>query len=409
MVFTKKQEALLKTFKNGRLKRINILSGSVRSGKTWISLVLWAFWILTMPRDRAYLMAAKTITSLKRNCLDLLVALVGEANFSYSLSLKQGCLFGRTIFLEGASDARSEGKIRGLTLSGAYLDELTLFSEDFFVMLLSRLSEPNAKLFATTNPDNPRHFIKQKYLDRANELDLFVAEFLIDDNDFLPKDYIEGLKKEYTGVFYERFILGRWVAAEGIIYRMFADDTKKFLLDKPPDIAFASIGVDFGGNKSATAFSLVGFTKNLKETVVLDEFYVHEKINPAQLEDYFVRFVRKNQDKYRIYDAWCDNAETTLIRGLENAAAQNGLAICVRNAKKGAVVDRIRLVNSLMSHNRFRVLTHCVHTIDALANAVWDDKSLEDKRLDDGTLNVDSLDALEYAIEHYKNDLIDMG
>lgn len=408
MVFTKKQEALLKTFKSGGLKRMNILNGSVRSGKTWISLVLWAFWILTMPRDRAYLMAAKTITSLKRNCLDLLVSLVGEANFSYSLSLKEGCLFGRKIFLEGASDARSEGKIRGMTLSGAYLDELTLFSEEFFVMLLSRLSDPNAKLFATTNPDNPRHFIKHKYIDRAGELDLLVEEFLIDDNEFLPDEYIEGLKKEYTGVFYERFILGRWVAAEGVIYRLFADHSNNFLLEKPPDIAFATIGVDFGGNKSATAFSLVGFTKNLKEVVVLDEFYVKEKINPAQLEDYFIRFVQKNQKKYQIFDAFCDNAETTLIRGLENAAAQNGLSICVRNAKKEPVTDRIRLVNSLMSHGRFFLLSHCKYTQDALADAVWDEKCLEDKRLDDGTVNVDSLDALEYAIEHYKNDLIDM-
>ena len=95
MTFTKKQQELLKIFKSGKLKRLNILSGSVRSGKTWISLVLWAFWVLVSPKDRVYLMAAKTLTSLKRNCLDLLVSLVGEANFTYSLSLKQGRLFGR--------------------------------------------------------------------------------------------------------------------------------------------------------------------------------------------------------------------------------------------------------------------------------------------------------------------------
>ena len=75
MTFTKKQQELLKIFKSGKLKRLNILSGSVRSGKTWISLVLWAFWVLVSPKDRVYLMAAKTLTSLKRNCLDLLVSL----------------------------------------------------------------------------------------------------------------------------------------------------------------------------------------------------------------------------------------------------------------------------------------------------------------------------------------------
>lgn len=409
MIFTEKQQALLKIFKNGELRRINLLYGSVRSGKTWISLVLWAFWILTMPRDGRYLMAAKTLTSLKRNCLDLLVSLVGERNFTYSLSLKQGRLFGRRILLEGASDTRAEGKIRGLTLDGAYCDELTLFPEDFFTMLLSRLSQPGAKLFATTNPDSPQHFIKQKFIDRKKELDMLVVPFLIDDNTFLPPDYVAGLKKEYTGVFYERYILGRWVAAEGVIYKLFADHTEQFLLDEPPEIAFASVGVDFGGNQSATAFVLNGFTKGLREVVTLDEFYVKDRISPAELEEAFVGFLRENLKKYRIYDVWCDSAETTLIRGLENAAAKAGLPVTVRNALKGRITDRIRLFNALMSYGRYFILRRCGRTIDALCAAVWDETSIEDKRLDNGVLNVDSLDALEYATEYYRNDLIDMG
>lgn len=408
-MFTEKQKALLKVFKSGKLKRINILTGSVRSGKTWISLVLWAFWILTRPKDGVYLMAAKTLTTLKRNCLDLLVSLVGEDKFSYSLSQKKGELFGRKIILEGASDIRSEGKIRGLTLSGAYIDELTLVPEDFFVMLLSRLSSPGAKLFATTNPDNPRHYVKQKFLDRKDELDLFTENFVIDDNTFLPEDYVEDLKKEFSGVFYDRFILGRWVAAEGVIYRLFADNTKRYLLGTSPEIAFASIGVDFGGNRSATAFVLTGFTRGLKDVVVLDEVYVKDKISTTELEDLFVDFVRRSTERYRVYDAWCDNAESTLIRGLENAVARAGLFITVRPAKKTRILDRIRLLNSLMSYGRFFVLTACENVIEALCSAVWDEKSIADTRCDNGVLNVDSLDALEYSIEVYMNDLIDFG
>ncbi len=354
-------------------------------------------------------MAAKTLTSLKRNCLDLLTELVGETYFSYNLTLKEGRLFGRKLILEGASDVRAEGKIRGLTLAGAYCDELTLFPEDFFTMLLSRLSEPGAKLFGTTNPDNPQHYIKRNFIDRAGELDLFVTQFLIDDNTFLPEDYIAGLKKEYTGVFYERFILGRWVAAEGVIYKLFADDSRLFLKDTPPEIAFASVGVDFGGNRSATAFVLNGFTKGLKEVVTLDEFYLKEKISPAELEAHFVSFLKRNLEKYTIYDAWCDSAETTLIRGLELAASKAGLPVCVRCAEKKRITDRIRLFQSLMSHGRYFILNHCQHVCEALASAVWDDKSLEDRRLDDGSVNVDSLDALEYAAEHYMDDLIDLG
>ena len=217
-IYTPKQLSLLRLWQRGQLKRINILSGSVRSGKTWISLVLWAFWVGTMPEDGNYLMTAKTLTSLRRNCLDLLQVLIGQKNFQYNLSRKEARLFGRLVYLEGCNDARAESKIRGMTLQGAYCDELTQFTEDFFAMLLSRLSDSGAKLLATTNPDSQRHWLMRQYLDRKNDIDLLLLEFLIDDNTFLDAEYVAQLKREYRGVFFERFILGRWVVAEGLVY-----------------------------------------------------------------------------------------------------------------------------------------------------------------------------------------------
>lgn len=202
-IYTEKQKALLRLWQKNELKRITLLEGSVRSGKTWISLVLWAFWVATAPKDGRYLMAAKTLTSLRRNCLDVLEELVGTANFTYSLPKKEGCLFGRKIYLEGANDARAENKIRGMTLSGAYCDELTLFAEDFFAMLLTRLSAPGAKLIATTNPDSPFHWLKEKYIDRAadGKIDMLTMKFLIDENTFLDADHSQHSAKQlYTGL-----------------------------------------------------------------------------------------------------------------------------------------------------------------------------------------------------------------
>ena len=190
-IYTPKQLALMRMWQKNQLKRINLLEGSVRSGKTWISLVLWAFWVKCMPKDKNYLMTGKTLTSLRRNVLDLLQELVGTDHFTYSLGQKEGMLFGRKIYLEGVNDSRSESKIRGMTLQGAYCDELTLFSEDFFTMLLSRLSELGAKVIATTNPDNPNHWLMQKYILRKDELDMSVMKFLIDDNTFLDPEYVE--------------------------------------------------------------------------------------------------------------------------------------------------------------------------------------------------------------------------
>ena len=98
-----------------------------------------------------------------------------------------------------------------------------------------------------------------------------------------------------------------------------------------------------------------------------------------------------------------------MIRGLENAAFRAGLGICVRNAQKSKITERIRLLSNLMSYGRFLVAKGTTHVIQALCEAVWDEKSLCDVRKDDGSHNVDSLDALEYSVEYYKNDLIDMG
>ncbi|MFA7637228.1 MAG: PBSX family phage terminase large subunit [Monoglobales bacterium] len=405
-IYTEKQRGLIKKWQEGGLARINLLSGSVRSGKTWISLVLWAFWVASESKNGTFLMSSKTLSSLERNALSLLQNLVGTQNFTYSLSKKEGRLFGRKVYFEGANDSRSEGKIRGMTLSGAYCDELTLFNESFFVMLLSRLSEKDAKLFATTNPDSPNHWLKKNYIDRADSLDMLVETFLLEDNTFLDSEYVESLKKEYTGVYYDRFILGMWKAAEGVIYRSFADSPDQYVLeDIPPDkISFATIGVDFGGNKSAHAFVCSGFTLNMDKIVVLDEFYIKEQISPKKLEDYFTEFVLKCSSKYKIFDVYCDNAETTLIGGLSNAAIENRLGVDVRKARKNSVNERIRFVCSMMSHGKFFVLKNCSHLIEALSSAIWDSSQNSDKRLDNGSINIDSLDAMEYSIEPYMDD-----
>ena len=102
--FSDKQAELVKLLKRNELKRINLLEGAVRSGKTWISLIVFSLWVATQSKDATLLMVAKTLTSLKRNCLELLQSLIGEQNFTYNLSQKQGLLFGRVVYLEGVND-----------------------------------------------------------------------------------------------------------------------------------------------------------------------------------------------------------------------------------------------------------------------------------------------------------------
>ena len=390
-------------FKHGQLHRLNLLEGSVRSGKTWISLILWQAWIAEQPKNRFYLMTGKTLQTLKRNCLLPLQELIGENNFDFSLSAKEGKMFGRTIMLEGANDAKSEYKIRGITLGGAYADELTLYPEDFFTMLLSRLSETGAKLIATTNPDNPGHWLKKKYIDKP-EIDMLCIKFLIGDNTTLDPEYVKSIKREYQGVFYERFIRGNWVTAEGTIYTTFANDPKHFVISEPPsDLAIVTIGFDFGGNGSAHAGVCTGITRGYQQVVTLDEYYRKQVISPETLITDICDFIVRCQRKYKVFDAYFDSAETTLIEGVRRAVSKRKIKCNIRNARKGAILERIRFYQMLQGTDRYRILGCCPHTIEAFSSAVWKKTNGgSDERLDDGSVNIDSLDAQEYSTEPYQ-------
>lgn len=407
--FSEKQSEFVRTFKNNELARINILEGSVRSGKTWITLVVWALWVATMPKDAQYLMVAKTMTSLKRNCLDLLQSLVGEKNFRYNVSSKEAVLFGRTVYLEGVNDVRAEGKIRGMTLQGAYCDELTLFQEDFFTMLLGRLSLPGAKLFGSTNPDTPGHWLNKKYLKREG-LDLYQKKFLIDDNPHLDAAYVENLKKEYTGVFYRRFILGEWVVADGLCYQQFADDPERWLKDTADEgMEFISVGVDFGGNRSLTTFVATAFYKNFSKIGIIKDHHIAGRkgdIDGDRVNREFIRFVKELQAEYKAPVRFCfaDSAEQYLIAGLAKATKAAGLSVSIGDSTKSEIVSRIICMNTLLNTNRVFFLRRCGLVIDGMRSAAWDAKAAErgkDARLDDFSSDIDIVDGLEYSFSRF--------
>ena len=412
--FSPKQTEIIKQLKDNKLKRINLLEGAVRSGKTWISLVVFSLWVGMQAPDATFLMVGKTLTSLKRNCLDLLQKLVGENNFTYNTSRKEAVLFGRTVYLEGTNDMRAEGKIRGMTLTGAYCDEVTLFTEDFFAMLLSRLSMPGAKLFATTNPDSPQHWLKVKYIKRADELDMNIQRYTIDDNPNLEPSYVEALKKEYTGVFFKRFILGQWVTAEGACYPQFANKPEDFIVQElPEDARYISIGVDWGGNRSLTAFVATVFHGNFERLTVVKDYHIEGRkgeIDGNRVNTEFMRFIQMLRSDFKdipIKYVFADSAEQYLINGLRKALQGTGIAI--GDSKKNPIVQRIICANSLFNTGRLKVLKGCQYVIYGIRAAVWDGKAAangKDERLDDFTSDIDVIDAFEYSFERFISQLI---
>lgn len=400
--------------------RINLLSGAVRSGKTYISLLKWAIFVGSMPQGTEFLMTGKTITALKRNCLGLLQDLVGKKNFNYSISNKSGKLFGHTIWLEGASDDRAESKIRGMTLAGAYVDELTQIPFEFYTMLLSRLSVKNAKLYATTNPDAPTHWVKTDIIDNQ-EINKKVWNFQFDDNEILKhenEEYFENLRKEYEvlgEVFYQRFILGLWVLAEGLIYKQFANNKKMFIVDKAIDdngnkknFMIITIGVDYGASKSTTRFICNGITTCFKEVWALDEMKIEGVYTPEMLYEKFELFYNKIVGEYgKVTHVFCDYGALgqTLTYGLNRYLQRKSIPIQARDCIKGKIIDRIYMDQTLFARGKRKILKKCLGLIEAYEQAVWNSK-IEDERLDDGTSDIDSLDANEYSYFPFYDKLI---
>lgn len=394
--FTEKQKEFFADWKHGRFRRINILEGSVRSGKTFSSLILWALWLATRPKDGKYLMVGKTITTLKRNCLDPLQQLLGSANMHFAAASKRARIFGRTVELEGAANAESENKIRGLTLHGAYVDEITLVPREFFVMLLSRLSAPGAQLFGTTNPDSPQHWLKTEFMDNP-DVDIYRTKFLLDDNTALPEDYIRNLKKEYTGVFYRRFILGDWVAAEGAIYPMF--DRKIHVSDDTPEMRMHWIGCDYG-HTNPTAFLRLAAGSDGR-IWVLDEYYHMADKSGAKSPKQYARDLRAFCEKGPSPDTVIiDPSAEGFILQLREDAPQ----LRIRRADN-AVREGIQLVASAIDAGVLMIHPRCKHLIDEIQGYSWDPKAQqrgEDKPV---KTNDHACDALRYALMEYRREI----
>lgn len=235
--------------------RINIWHGAIRSGKTIGSILAWLLYVRTAPPGPLAVIG-KTRDTIARNVLDVIADLMPSA-ISYTRGATTCRILGRLVHVIGANDARAESRLRGLTLAGTYVDEVTLVPEAFFVQLLGRLSVPGARLFGTTNPDSPSHWFKKKYLDRASELDMYVVHFELADNPSLSDDYVAALRAEFAGLWFKRFILGLWVSAEGAIYGMLDEELH---CHRAPDRELwnaAWVGIDYGTSNPTHAVLMV--------------------------------------------------------------------------------------------------------------------------------------------------------
>jgi len=248
--------------------RVNLWEGSIRSGKTYASILRWFIFVTHAPQQGELVMVGKSRDSLYRNVIAPIQSSPEYAVLRPFVKYRAGApiahFFGRQVHILGANDTKAEGKIRGMTVCGAYVDELTMIDVAFFKQLLGRMSVEGAQLFATTNPDSPAHWLKTEYLDKLGEFpDWRRFHFTLDDNPALSADYVASIKREYTGLWYKRFILGLWVAAEGAIYNMWDPDVHVRPWAETPDMrALVAVGMDYG-TTNATAALMLGISREL--------------------------------------------------------------------------------------------------------------------------------------------------
>lgn len=418
--FSKKQRKVLNWWcRSSPVRDYNgiIADGAIRSGKSVAMSLSFVIWAMSEFEACNFAMCGKTIGSFRRNVLFWLKLMLRSRGYSVSEQRTENLVVVRRgnienyFYVFGGKDERSQDLIQGITLAGVFFDEVALMPESFVNQATGRCSVDGSKFWFNCNPGSPSHWFKTGWIDKRQDKRLLYLHFTMDDNLSLSEAVKERYRGMYTGVFFKRYILGEWKSADGVIYRQFADDPERFILDEvPADIIIGTMGLDFGGNSSAHAGCLVGITRGYRSIVILDEYYRKEVIDPGTLTDDVCGFVQRSQAQVRAASIWCDSAETTLIKGIRTEVFARHIPVEVRNARKGEIIDRIRLCDMLMSQGRFFIMRRCRHTIAALSEAVWDGKSpTRDRRLDDGSTNIDSLDALEYALEPHANRLIEFG
>lgn len=388
-----------KEFWNSANSRWNVKSGATRSGKTYLDYYVIPRRIRAVAgKEGLVVILGNTKGTLQRNIIEPLQKIFTPALVTDIRSDNTAMLFGEKCYCLGADKVNQVDRIRGTSIKYCYGDEVVTWHEEVFNMLKSRLDKPYSCFDGTCNPDNPNHWF-YKFL--QSDADIFLQNYILEDNPFLSKEFVANLKKEYFGtVLYDRYILGKWALAEGLIYKVFADSPEKFMIPKdklPNQFESINIGHDFGGNKSNHAFVATGIGYDNHMYKLRAKSIKATGMSFNQLEREFISFVDGIIRDYGYPNGvYCDSAEQTMINSYRQHTPYP-----IYNSVKRPINDRIRCTLLLMGSGRYYIVEgECDDLVNGLKTAVWDSKSLEDKRLDDGTSDIDILDADEYSFEY---------
>ncbi len=351
-----------------------ICDGAVRSGKTLCMSVSFIAWAFSAFSDRSFALCGKTISSLRRNVVTVILPVLRELGFEcdekYSKNLIEITYGGATnrFYLFGGKDEGSAALIQGMTLAGVLLDEVTLMPRSFVEQALARCSVEGSKLWFNCNPEHPMHWFHEEWIKKKDEKNCCYLHFTMKDNPSLTPAIIRRYERLYSGAFYERFVLGKWVAAQGCVYPMFSQE--KHVVHPPGCYEKYYISCDYG-TVNPSSFGLWG--ENGGKWYRIREYYFDSRSEGNQKTD------------SEHYAALCELADGLTVEAVIVDPSAASFMECIRRdgkftviPAKNDVIDGIRRVSDCLKDGRILFSPDCKASIREFGLYRWESSSSKD-------------------------------
>ncbi len=394
--FSEKQLLVLSWYSNEKFKDSDgiICDGAVRSGKTFSMSLSFVLWSMSSFQNASFAFCGKTITSLRRNLIEPLISYLLKSGFSVKelksknrIDISRG-RFHNSYYLFGGKDEGSASLIQGITLSGILLDEVVLMPRSFVEQAIARCSKENSKLWFNCNPDNPYHWFKKEWIDKAKEKNLLYIRFTLDDNPGLSPSIKKRYKSLFSGAFYDRFVLGKWSSTYGLVYPDFKNAVVRTCENCYSQYV---VSCDYG-TVNPSSFGLWGCDRN-GVWVRIREYYFDSRKEGFQ----------KTDEEH--YSSLC-----SLLGGIipdcviVDPSAASFIECINRHGKyktvraKNDVVSGIRQVSDAIKQGKIKICEQCVDSIRESELYRWDEKSGKDAPLKE---NDHAMDDIRYFVSTF--------
>lgn len=348
-----------------------ICDGAVRSGKTLSMSLGFVFWACSSFSGGSFAMCGKTVTSLRRNVVTPLLSVLGEYGFICSEKVSRNYIdvafLGKTnrFYLFGGKDEGSASLIQGMTLSGVFLDEAALMPRSFVEQALARCSVNGSKMWFNCNPDNPAHWFYNEWIKKSDEKRALYLHFTMDDNPSLSEQLKSRYKRLYSGTFYDRFVLGRWTASEGVVYPMF--NRKAHVFSGEVECEKYVISCDYG-TVNPSSFGLWGLHSGVWYRI--KEYYYSSKKEGVS---------RTDEEHYAALEELA--GDKNISRVIVDPSAASFIE-CIRRHGKfrvvkadNDVVTGIRHVSTALKQNKLRFHESCSDILREFQLYCWNEKT----------------------------------